>query len=46
MFSKLRSVNFWVGVVVVLIAVRWIENMWPQARMITNPGAKTGTASG
>lgn len=43
MFSKLMKADFWVGVIVVLIALRVAERMVPAIKVVTNPGAKTST---
>ena len=38
MFNDLRKPGFWVGVVVVVIVLRWAEKMVPAVRAITMPG--------
>jgi len=38
LLSELRKPGFWVGVVAVVIALRWAEKMFPAVRAVTSPG--------
>lgn len=42
MLSKLKDPNFWVGVIAVVVALRWAEKTVPAIRTITNPGMNGG----
>lgn len=46
MFSKLRSANFWIGVIVVLITVRVAERMVPAVKTVTMPSLGGASSSG
>lgn len=43
LFNQVSKLNFWVGVIVVLIVWRWVENMVPAVARITRPKMPTAT---